>query len=372
MAYKLSVVLGYRDRDVERVERSLASLAAQCFHDFEVLLVDYGSQPATSRAVQHVVDQYDVCRYVFTDTRGWPWNRAQALNIAGRRAESDYIITTDVDMIYPPDFLEVFAAHADPGKELHIFPHLLPKNFADWDNVIHYRNRLPTMNRNAKGIQCIATEVYHHVRGYDEFYRFYGTEDRDIHQRLNKLGLEEVWVNDDTCLFHQWHPRNDYVTAQFMPEGYWSRALNHLLGQQDQLIRNDETWGSIYAAIQRPAFQFLDLESMQLKEQSALHHFDAPPNSNQSLAQLASQFRDLPSGHAFAVHHAFYPVRNPWADRLIRYGNRLLSRANTPIDYSINRLHGFVVELIDLNPQLVADYFLGFPALDGISLLVRR
>jgi hypothetical protein len=89
---------------------------------------------------------------------------------------------------------------------------------------------------------------------------------------------------------------------------------------------------------------------------------------------MLHRFRELPSGHALAVNRAFVPVRSPWSDRLIHYGNRILSRLHTQsrIDYPANRLHSFLVELIDLNPQLVADYFLGFPALNGVSLLVRR
>jgi glycosyltransferase involved in cell wall biosynthesis len=372
---KLSVVFGFRDRDTLRVKRCLDSLTSQTFRDFDVLFVDYGSQPETVKSIRPLIESYTFARYIYTDTRGWPWNRAQALNIAGRQVKSDYIMTTDVDMIYPPDFLETVMSQADLGKELHVVPHLLPEDFSDWEHMTQYQNRLPTMNQNAKGAcQCIATEVYQRIRGFDEFYRYYGTEDRDINLRLRSLGLEEVWLTDQTCMFHQWHGRSDYMTPQFMPEGYWSRALNHLVGYETQAVRNDEHWGAICTTEQRLAFRFLDLETSQLKDQDELHQFNESPYSNQSVVNMLHRFRELPSGHALAVNRAFVPTRSPWSDRLIHYGNRILSRLHTQsrIDYPANRLHSFLVELIDLNPQLVADYFLGFPALNGVSLLVRR
>ncbi|MDQ7034165.1 MAG: hypothetical protein Q9P01_04825 [Anaerolineae bacterium] len=51
-------------------------------------------------------------------------------------------MTTDVDMIYPPDFLDVFMAQAEENLEiLCIAPHLLPENFSDWANINAYRGK---------------------------------------------------------------------------------------------------------------------------------------------------------------------------------------------------------------------------------------
>src|SRR5688572_10716527 len=103
----LSIVFGFRDRDVQRVERCLASLAQQTFTDFEVLFVDYGSQRQTAQAVQKVVEQHTFARYIYTETRGYPWNRSHALNIGGKQAQGEYLLTNDVDMMFLPNFLEV-------------------------------------------------------------------------------------------------------------------------------------------------------------------------------------------------------------------------------------------------------------------------
>lgn len=147
----LTIVFGFRDREVARVGRCLASLAQQTFRDFEVLFVDYGSQSQTAVAVRSVVEQYDFARYIYTETRGYPWNRSHALNIGGKQATGTYLMTTDVDMIYPPDFLDVFMAHAAEDRELHIAPHLLPQDFTDWDNAPAYRGQLQTGTSSMRG-----------------------------------------------------------------------------------------------------------------------------------------------------------------------------------------------------------------------------
>ncbi|MDQ7034164.1 MAG: hypothetical protein Q9P01_04820 [Anaerolineae bacterium] len=37
----------------------------------------------------------------------------------------------------------------------------------------------------------IATRVFHEMRGYDEYYRYYGVEDRDMSIRLRLMGIKK-------------------------------------------------------------------------------------------------------------------------------------------------------------------------------------
>jgi glycosyltransferase involved in cell wall biosynthesis len=371
----LSIVFGFRDRDTERVDRCLASLARQTFHDFEVIFVDYGSASATARAVRSIVERYAFCRYIYTETRGYPWNRAQALNVGARLAESDYVLTSDVDMIFPKQFVQVVMDQAHPHKVLYCYHHFLPKDFSDWDHLDDYAGKLPTATRHAYGpCQCITRELFYQMRGFDEYYRYWGAEDSDMNARLGLLGLEEVWLVDKTHLFHQWHLPVNYDTREFMPEGLWGRMQIHRFRNQNQSIRNSERWGRIYSSEDRPALRFLDLEHSRLYECDDLAILDLPPNRNHSLSRLALYFwNTLPSGHAVAVDHAFYPHSNKLADRLLRYQRRALRALgrSAEIDYRPNRLHSFLVDFIEQNEDMIADYYLDFPALDGVSLLVK-
>jgi hypothetical protein len=45
------------------------------------------------------------------------------------------------------------------------------------------------------------------IKGYDEYYRIWGFEDKDLARRLTELGISTHWINDQNPpLYHQWHP----------------------------------------------------------------------------------------------------------------------------------------------------------------------
>jgi glycosyltransferase involved in cell wall biosynthesis len=371
----LSIVFGFRDRDVQRVERCLASLAQQTFTDFEVLFVDYGSQPQTARAVQKVVEQHAFARYIYTETRGYAWNRSHALNIGGKLASGEYLMTTDVDMIYVPDMLDVFMEHAADNLELHIIPFLLPETFSDWGNVNAYRGKFEYGPVNMLGAcQMIATRVFREMRGYDEYYRYYGVEDRDINVRLRLLGIEEKRLNDKSAMFHQWHPTVTYENRSVMPDTVWSRMQIHYQVHINDIVRNDASWGQLHTRADRPVFRFVDADANTLIEQYCLHDFDFPPEQNTSVAWLAYQFiHSLPPKHAYAVNHAFFPQRSKQTEQVFKLTNklyRLLRLKNVHADYSQNRLHSYINDFID-EKQLLADYYLNLPLKNVITVLVR-
>ncbi|MDQ7027005.1 MAG: glycosyltransferase family A protein [Anaerolineae bacterium] len=370
----LSIVFGFRDRDIKRVERCLASLSQQSFTDFEVLFVDYGSQAQTAQAVRHIIEKHRFARYIYTETRGYPWNRSHALNIGGKRARGDYLMTTDVDMIYPPDFLDVFMAQAEENLEVHIAPHLLPENFSDWANINAYRGKFETGTTSMRGAcQMIATRVFHEMRGYDEYYRYYGVEDRDMSIRLRLMGIEEKWLADKTAMFHQWHPSADYNVRDLIPEGVWGRMEIHFQKQRHQLIRNDDSWGKLHSHENRPALRFVDADNQTLRNCPELHHVNLPPTENYAIGTVSKLLREVKSGDALAINHAFFPKPNPNADKVIKFVNRFFYRwvQGSRIDYPTNSLHNFLVNLIEAPTPLIADYYLNLPVKNGVSIIVK-
>jgi glycosyltransferase involved in cell wall biosynthesis len=370
----LSIVFGFRDRDVQRVERCLASLAQQTFTDFEVLFVDYGSQPQTAQAVQKIVEQHTFARYIYAETRGYAWNRSHALNIGGKLASGEYLMTTDVDMIYAPDMLDVFMEHAADNLELHIIPFLLPEHFSDWGNVNAYRGKFEYGPVNMLGAcQMIATRVFQEMRGYDEYYRYYGVEDRDINERLRLLGIEEKRLNDKSAMFHQWHPSANYNVRDLLPEGVMGRMETHFHRYQHETLRNNDNWGKLYTRENRPVLRFVDADNLTLRECPELHVLNLPPTENQSIGTIsATFFYELPSGHALAVNNAFFPKRTPQTDFILKWANRFAYRVSrgTQFDYPTNKLHNFVVNFVEAR-TIVADYYLNLPVMNGVNVIVK-
>jgi GT2 family glycosyltransferase len=370
----LTLVIGYRNRDVERVKRCLDSLARQTFKEFTLIFVDYGSPSAIAAAAKQTVERYPFTRYVYSDTRGWPWNRSRALNIGGRLAQSEYVVTTDVDVVFEKNVLEIVAHHLHRGRVLHCRPYFLPKDFSDWENLT---SRLPSFRLGTEAMlgvfMGVPRKVFHELRGFDEYYRYWGVEDRDLAHRLKTVGVEQAWLPDEARMFHQWHPESNYVTADFMPDGAWRRMSIHFEQHKGSVTRNTECWGMIHRTEQRQVWQFVDPEAVALIKNDRLVMVDLQPDSEVSVSNVLRQLWQLPSGHALAVNHADYPGRTRWVDAIIRKVNaacvRLGSRAR--IDYRNNLLHAAISDCLFDCEEVIADYYLNIPASDGLTLVVR-
>ena len=367
----LSVILSYRNRDLERVRRCLDSLANQTMKDFEVLFVDYGSSFAMSRAIRSLVEQYPFIRYLYSDTRGQPWNRSRALNIGIRNARGGYILTNDIDMILAPNGLERLYQQASLQTVLHLRPIMLPEDFTDWEHVCDYEGKFPLNSESGLGIACLAAEHWQHLRGFDEFYRYYGVEDRDLRQRLAQLGVGMQWVHETVSLFHQWHPTENYLIRGFMPDQVWIRMNLHYHQERDTLERNmPGQWGEIVDSEQRAVLAYVDPEQHGLMESERLHHFYDDPLSTQSVSTMIQQFFDLPAGHAFAVHHDDGLKRSPVVDALAALANKWLRRKRNKdqLVYRPNLVYDTVHYLIEQTAEYVADYYLDA---NGVSVLVK-
>lgn len=96
------------------VARTLASVRAQTFGDFEVVVVDDGSTDATAQVVQEAVDADPRFRLIRQPNGGV----AVARNRALREARGRYVANLDSDDLWRPKFLErTFAALEAAGPD---------------------------------------------------------------------------------------------------------------------------------------------------------------------------------------------------------------------------------------------------------------
>lgn len=371
----LSIVFGFRNRDLTRVERCLASLARQTAQDFEVLFVDYGSRPELARGAQLVVERYDFARYIYTETRGHPWNRAHAVNIGAKIATGTYLLTNDVDMVFVENYVEALLDAANPHREVHVSPYWLPRDFDDWAHLAAHRDAFKQATRAGRGICLLPRAVFQEIRGYDEYYRYYGVEDRDLSARLRLAGLQEHWLETEPAMFHQWHPDTTYHNDLVMPEGVWGSMQLHFEEQRDTTQRNPDGWGEIYTLQDRPVFHFVDVERQSLRPGIDIRLLDDPPAENQSVAAVSSCFgSELAPGAALAVDHAFFPKRTAATEYLLRQTNRILRLVHpgASVGYPTNRVHSLVAQIIERPAPDVADYYLDLPVKNGVSVIVRK
>lgn len=252
----LTLIAGYRDRDAERLTRSLDSLNGQTCHDFDMTLVDYGSRMQCSSQIQQLVGSYPFCRYVYSDTRGWPWNRSAALNTGARISQGTVLFFTDVDIIYPPEFVEEILDHQAPDVFFASACFRSPKGFNEWNLLAKdgFANHWPEMK--GKGLMCCPRPALEAVGGLDERFAYWGAEDLDLAERLARSGLREMNLPEVRC-YHQWHP---HVIYQLPLSVQFNNLTRYHGGRSTCRIQvNDHhNWGRVVRREERPVYQLVD------------------------------------------------------------------------------------------------------------------
>jgi glycosyltransferase involved in cell wall biosynthesis len=244
---KLSIIFGYRNRDIQRVERCLNSLKDQTYSNFEVIFVDYGSDENYQLEVKNLLGQYQFVRYVFNDTRGMPWNRSHALNTGVRFAKGDYILFSDIDMIFSETIVEEAISNITPFNQVFSYVYLIPEDFNDWEQLNSQCINFQVNNTGRGGFHLISKIKIDEINGFDEYYCYWGLEDLDLFNRLEKLGVKTVFLDLETIPFyHQWHPKVSSILNNFLPKDWYSQMYVYYELNFNKLKRNlDNRWGEV-------------------------------------------------------------------------------------------------------------------------------
>ena len=133
----ISIVVGFRNREIERVKRSLDSLAKQTYTDFEIIFVDYGSDTSIATEIEKLVTSYKFIKYVYSDTRGWFWNRAHALNTGVKIASGNVILFFDIDLILESNFLKNLSTISFENTFYTFTCFYLPERFAFYNDLMN-------------------------------------------------------------------------------------------------------------------------------------------------------------------------------------------------------------------------------------------
>lgn len=203
---KLSIIYAYRNRDFERIKISLESLKNQTDTDFEVVFVDYGSTLDKANAVAQILNQFDFATYYYIAHPGLLWNKSKALNYGALKSDSSHIFVADVDICFAIEAVSQIKKNIS-ANTFTLFKLSYLKENAQLKPGYQLDVKLSDIKHHGtiNGMIVVAKEDFLSVKGYDEIYHFYGSEDVDFYDRLSNKGLKKTF--DHTTLFyHQWHP----------------------------------------------------------------------------------------------------------------------------------------------------------------------
>jgi glycosyltransferase involved in cell wall biosynthesis len=241
VAELISVIVTTYNRE-DALEAVLRSLGRQTDADFEVVVADDGSRPATAKTVEawkakvgHRVE------HVWHEDRGF--RAAEIRNRAILASRGSYCIFLDGDCIVRPDFVAIHRRLAErgsfvTGNRILLSPSLTSKVLAEnlapenWNigrwiaerlgggvNRLSALLRLPLgplrwLRQNAwRGARSCNLAIWRsdldRIDGFDADYSGWGKEDSDIIVRLLHVGVKRKDGAFATGVIHLWHAEAD-------------------------------------------------------------------------------------------------------------------------------------------------------------------
>jgi len=252
---KLTVVSPNKNRlkvGSPSTELFFKSLQWQDNKDFEILIVDGGSD--NNKELKEYIDSYKgeiPMRMTTREVDSDPFPKCLLNNIGIRSAKTDYIMTTDVDMAFGREFMTILMGHLEPNvfvesRAMYWKQPISKKIYngeVDMYNDIDACKAGRIKKRTTPGAcQCMHIKQWEKLRGYNEEYVGWGSEDIDLYTRGRKLGLKIKWMGESgesIMAFHQPHARNNV------------RDLTHQTRNQRLLAKikhyavNENGWGDM-------------------------------------------------------------------------------------------------------------------------------
>ena len=261
MSKTLTIVASNRDRldfTTDSGKLFLASLEAQVCQDFEVIISDGGSKNLED--LEEFLSQRDKSPNIriVKEKLGDKFERARLNNVGVRSATTPYIMSTDVDMCFAATFVEELLSKVGPNifvesRTRYWKRPLVNKIYAgkidpftDLESCMSGRIKKRT---TAGGCQCAHIDQWTKVRGFDESFIGWGSEDYDLLTRMTRSGADVVWMGElpaSSLLFHQPHGKPN-MKEDLECQAKNKRLLNKAINGKSSFTANPNGWGGIYS-----------------------------------------------------------------------------------------------------------------------------
>ena len=237
LAPKVSIVITTFNRP-ELLEKTLGSFAMQDYTNYEVIVVDDGTDTDTRRVCMNNGATYIKLR----DTTE-PRNPAYANNVGIKYAKGEIILLQNAE-----------CQHVDPHS-IERLANTVTDTTAVFARVMGLKQ-----DGNRDWLYCgiesprpfffcgaIKKSWFEKLRGMDEDYPCGGYDDDDFADRLTKAGVRFVFT--DVLVYHQWHSRAGMPSADAAGYMYQSKKAQMFAGTISEVRNLDREWGSLDASV---------------------------------------------------------------------------------------------------------------------------
>lgn len=201
----ISIIYANRNRDLNRIKITLDTLKSQSVKNFEVLFVDYGSDPYLVEKLSSLLNKYEFVRFFSLKVSQLLWNKSKALNYGLLKATGTFIFIADVDHVFHPDALLKMTEDSNPESFTLFKMGYLDKDESKLLNKsFKFTDLKVTRSGDINGMVLASKDAFKEINGFDEFFHFYGSEDIDLFARLKQAGYRENSV-EEKFIYHNWH-----------------------------------------------------------------------------------------------------------------------------------------------------------------------
>ncbi len=246
----LTIVLTYRNRNLQIVKTCLDSLQNQTNSNFSLFLINYGSSEKYVLELENLIKSYSFLKYIPVSTNFQLWNKSRAINIALKKCDTPYFLMGDIDLIYHPEMVEKCIGLIKKYDSVYFkYAYLNQRESSKSGSFFDFQ---PSFYGNSEvtGTTLYQTEILKEINGYDEFYHGWGAEDTDVHLRLKNAGYSVYFYEAEILVKHQWHPKDYRSKKSAYPfHTTLERTNNQYMLQNDRLktvkANPNFNWGKI-------------------------------------------------------------------------------------------------------------------------------
>ena len=207
MSKSVTIVIPNRNRDLNTVRRSIASIVPQLSDTNRLVVVDYGSELAYQVKLEQLIKSFDKIELILCPTQGQLWNKSRCINMVLQSCTTTHFMVSDMDMMWHPQFLEYQMQSLSHEESVYFTVGMLTQQETAVDKSFEkYAIKFQT-NEEATGISIFPTVHLKTINGFDEFYHGWGSEDTDVHVRLQHAGYEVRFRESEVLFKHQWHAK---------------------------------------------------------------------------------------------------------------------------------------------------------------------
>jgi len=249
---QLTIVIPNRNRidpSSNFTRLQIESFNSQTCKDFDITIVDGGSKNIKDIEVYCDKNNITLLKHDLTDK----WNKPLLNNVGIRNVKTPYIMTTDADIFFAEEFVENLVKLLAPNNFVEsrtqyacggVMAKIYKKEIDPIRNTEHRKLGRTKKRTTCGGLQCSHIDLWTKVRGYDERYLGWGSEDMDLMCRMGISGARIVWMGEaiagNVLVFHQPHNKED--AKRDLDD---QRRNLGMLGSIREYVANKNGWGGI-------------------------------------------------------------------------------------------------------------------------------